>query len=371
MSQSATDDAAQILRRITDAAGFDEAIAGLALQVFEHAVADGAIEKDVERAGDGTFEGNDTRFPPAVYPAAVYAAARIRDIPTKPGEVSHHSEKLLNIPQTLSFVLDGVAQNGSWKVVSEDDVTNYYKRMLSAIPFEVKPEAPDDWVRRLCDDLNVGPAFESEAVDLCGDAVDAGLHIGKATSGFAAAVVYATSKHRNAGVDQDDIADAASVSPTTIRNQYRDVLALRDGAVEPGDPDAIDAAVNDLCDRIDGLPGRVRADALELAAAASEHDADWVERTDPKGVAAGVVYVTAKDARVDVSQTEVASTANVSKSTVVNRVNDIRDWRKRLKFDGVNYNDLKRLAAEHGVDVGSRPERDYLVDRLADAGVDP
>jgi transcription initiation factor TFIIIB Brf1 subunit/transcription initiation factor TFIIB len=359
MSQTATDDAPQILRRITDAAGFDEAIAGLALQVFEHAVDEGAIEEDVERAGDGTFEGNDTRFPPAVYPAAVYAAARIRDIPTKPGEVARAATAPVEPNPALAAAPD------------EDDVANYYKRMLSAIPFEVEPEAPDDWVRRLCDDLNVGPAFESEAVDLCDDAVDAGLHIGKATSGFAAAVVYAVSKHRNAGVNQDDIADTASVSPTTVRNQYRDVLALRDGAVEPGDPDAIDAAVNDLCDRIDGLPGRVRADALELAAAASEHDADWVERTDPKGVAAGVVYVTAKDARVDVSQTEVASTANVSKSTVVNRVNDIRDWRKRLKFDGVNYNDLKRLANENDVDVGATPEREYLVDRLADAGVDP
>lgn len=358
MSQTATDDAPQILRRITDAAGFDEAIAGLALQVFEHAVDEGAIEEDVERAGDGTFEGTDRRFPLAVYPAAVYAAARIRDIPTKPDEVARASTKPIEPNPALPSAPD------------EDDVAKFYKRMIGAVPFEVELESPVDWVRRLCDDLSVGPAFESEAVDLCGDAVDAGLHIGKATSGFAAAVVYATSTHRNAGVEQDDIADVASVSPTTIRNQYRDVLALRDGSVEPGDPDAIDAAVNDICDRIDGLPGRVRADALELAAAATEHDAPWVERTNPKGVAAGVVYVVGKDARVDVSQTEVASTAGVSKSTVVNRVNDVRDWRDRRRFDGVNYNELKRLAAEHDVDVGPQPAREYLVDRLAESGVD-
>jgi len=89
------------------------------------------------------------------------------------------------------------------------------------------------------------------------------------------------------------------------------------------------------------------------------------------GVAAGVVYVAAVDARFDVSQTEVASTAGVSKSTVVNRVNDIRDWRKRRRFEGVNYNELKRLASENDVDVGMTPEREYLVDRLAGAGVEP
>lgn len=363
MSQSATDDAPAIIRRITDAAGFDDAIGGLAIQVFEHADDDGAISRlQSHREADGqfadNFEDGKEVYHPAAFPAAVYAAARIRDIPTKPEEVA------------IAAAKTGHDAPGFDDVPNADDVANYYKRMLSAIPFEVEPEAPDDWVRRLCADLGVDGTFEDAAIRLCDDAVDAGLHIGKAGSGFAAAVVYAASKHRNAGVEQDTVADVASVSPTTIRNQYRDVLALRDGSVEPGDPDAIDAAVNDLCDRIDGLPGRVRADALELAAEASTADAGWVRRTDPKGVAAGVVYVTGKDDRVDISQTEVAAAAGVSKSTVVNRVNDIRDWRKRRRFDGVNYNRLKELAAEHDVDVGVTPERDYLIDRLAEEGAE-
>jgi transcription initiation factor TFIIIB Brf1 subunit/transcription initiation factor TFIIB len=352
MSHATTGDASKTIRRIADAAGFDDAIASLAEQVFDHAVDDGSIEQDIERARDGTFDGNATRYPPAVYPAAVYAAARIRDIPTKPGEVA------------------AAYSDAPERRPDADDVVNNYKRMLSSIPFEVEPEAPDDWVRRICDDLGTSDDFERAAVDLGGDAVDAGLHVGRSTSGFAAAVVYAASVLRDAGIEQSDIVDVAGVSPTTIRNQYRDVVALRGGSVEPGDPDAIDAAVNDLCDRIDGLPGRVRADALELAADASEHDAEWVNRTNPKGVAAGVVYVVAKDARVDVSQEEVASTAGVSKSTVVNRVNDVRYWRKRAAFDGISYNRLKALAADHDVDVGPQPSREYLVDRLAEAGVE-
>jgi len=349
MSQATTDDDyADSIRRVARDAGFDDTIGDLAVQVFDHAVDDGAIEEGIERDDAGKFSGDDRRFPPASLAGAVYAAARVRDIPTKPGEVAG------------AFDTD----------VDGDDVAAYYRAILKAIPFTVEPENPTDWVRRLCDELGVGPAFESDAIDLAGDAVDRALHVGKSTSGFAAAVVYATSKHRNAGVDQDDVAEAASCSPTTVRNQYRDVLALREDAVEPGDPDGIHFAINDLCDRIDGLPSGVRADAIETAKAAIDADAGFVERTDPKGVAAGVVYVAAKDGRVDVSQTEVASKANVSKSTVVNRVNDVRDWRKRAAFEGVAYNDLKRLANDHDVDVGATPERDYLVDRLAEAGVE-
>jgi len=54
----------------------------------------------------------------------------------------------------------------------------------------------------------------------------------------------------------------------------------------------------------------------------------------------------------------------------VNRVNDVRYWRDRAQFDGVAYNDLKQIAAEHDVDVGMTPEREYLIDRLVEAGVD-
>jgi hypothetical protein len=164
------------------------------------------------------------------------------------------------------------------------------------------------------------------------------------------------------------------------------VLDLRDdydGHTAPGDRDAIKAAVDDICDRITGLPEFVRADARVITTGTQHgqqiHDGVigvddwWVNETSPKGVAAGIVYLAAKEHRIDVSQIEVAEAANVSKSTVVHRVNDIRDWRDRRAFEDVGDNDLKALAAEHDVDVGDHPDpdRDYLVDRLVQAGVEP
>lgn len=348
METTTTDKATDLIRNIADRAGFDDSIGDLATQVFTNAVDQGAVESRIERDDGGKFSGDDRDYPPAAYPAAVYAAARIRDIPTKPAEVAKATED----------------------DVDADDVAEHYKAMLRALPYTVEPEDPVDWVRRLCDELDVGPAFENDAVELCGDAVAANLHSGKGVSGFAAAVVYATSEYRDAGVGQDTIAETASVSPVTIRNQYRDVLALWEDAAEAGDPDAIDAAINDICDRVGGLPSKVRAAALELAGDATDADAAFVERTDPKGVAAGIVYVAAKDARVDVSQTEVADVAGVSKSTVVNRVNDVRDWRRRHGLRSKKYNALKRIAADHDVDVGETPEREYLIDRLVEAGVE-
>lgn len=348
MAQKQTDDqdTSTLLRRIADNAGFDEAIAGLAEQVFDYAVEANAISKTKQQNPDGTLYGNETRYPPEVYPAAVYAAARIRNIPTKPEEVA-----------------DGFVDD-------HDNVANHYKQMLSAIPFDVEARSPTDWVRRICDDLALGDDFVEQATGVCQDATENNLHIGKGTSGFAAAVVFATANMRNDSVKQDDIADVASVSPTTIRNNYRPILNANGELTEPGDPKAIDKAINDTCDQIDDLPESVRSEALQLAVEADENDANWLQRTDPAGVAAGIVYVISVGDRVDITQTEVADAAGVSKSTVVNRVYDVRDWVDRQQLVDLNYNRLKELASDNNVDVGDTPDRDYLIDRLVEAGVD-
>lgn len=350
MRQSHPADAADRIRSIADRAGFDNTVGDLAVQVFASAADNDVVEPDVERDDAGKFSGDHRDYPPGALPAAVYAAARLRDVPTKPGEVATAADD---------------------DAVTADDVTEHYRDMLRALPYEVEPEDPDDWVRRIADELDATDDFRTTAVDLCRDAVDANLHTGKSVSGFAAAVVYATSEHTGGPYGQDAIATVADVSPVTIRNQYRDILSLWDDAAVPGSPDAIDAAINDVCDAVDGVPERVRSDALSIAADVTETDADFVTGTDPKGVAAGIVYIAATNARdvpLAVSQTKIGDAAGVSKSTVVNRVNDVRDWKRRQKYERMNYNRLKELAADRGLDVGMTPERDYLIDRLVADG---
>jgi len=331
--------------RIADDAGFDDGVGTLASKLIDAAIDADAVHPEADRTDRGRFEGTVVDIPAAAYAGAVYTAARIRDIPARPGEVAAVAE------------------------ADEDRVNRYYSRIVDVIPHTVEPEDPADWVTRVVDNLSGDTEFHDRAAELCEAAVAAGEHVGKSVAGFAASVAYAAARDIDRDVTQADAADAASVSKLTVRNNYRDVLRHADSTPVRGDRDDIEAAVNDVCDRIDGLPSRVRSDAHELLS--TVENADFVARVDPGGVAGGVVYVAAVDARFDVSQPEVATVSGVSKATVVNRVRDIRDAVRRQSFTDMSYNRLKEVAADNGVDVGQTPARDYLIDRLVESGVDP
>lgn len=330
--------------RIAADAGFDDGVGKLATKLIDAAIDADAVHPEADRTDRGRFDGATADIPDAAHAAAVYTAARIRDIPTRPGEVAAAAD------------------------ADEDRVSRYHSRIVDVIPHTVEPEDPFDWVTRVVDDLSGDQEFHDRAAALCESSVAAGEHVGKSVAGFAASVVYAAGRDIDRDVTQTEAADAASVSELTVRNNYRDVLRHADSTPVRGDRDDIEAAVNDVCDRVDGLPSRVRSDAHELLSAVES--ADFVARVDPSGVAAGVVYVAAVDARFDVSQPEVATIAGVSKATVVNRVRDIRDAVRRQSFADMSYNRLKEVAAENSVDVGQTPARDYLIDRLVESGVD-
>lgn len=343
MQVNEAEDASRIIRDITEGAGLSDSIGTQAVSIHKQAIDDG-----FNRVGDGRE-----------LPAAVYAAARINEVPVKPRALAN--------------------QYGGR--VKADDVVSDMRRLIDRLPFDIpEPEGPKAYVEDYCTELDVSDQFRETALSVCERAVDAGTHSGKSPSGFAAAVVYAVAYLLDAPIRQDDVAEASGVSPVTIRNQYRDIIAVGfDDDVDvtsPGDRDAIEDTIDRILDAVDGVPEVVRTDAKAIAA--NLPDEQWVERTDPKGVAAGVVYVAAKDNRVSLSQDYVGDVAGVSKGTVISRVKDIRAWRgeeaaveaRREALGNVSYNRLKELAAENDVDVGATPARDDLIDRLAQAGVD-
>lgn len=300
MSAKKTDGTKNRVKEVTEAAGFDNGVAELAAAVIDAAIDEGVVSPEVDREDDGKFDGGVRQVPDASVAASVYTAARIRDIPTKPGEV------------------------GRLVDADSDRVARYHRSIVSSIPHTVEPEDPTDWVDRVVDEVVPDDeAFRDRATELCRQAVEAGEHSGKSPSGFAGVVVYAAGLKSDRDIRQSDVADAASVSVPTIRKHYRDVLEYVDDRAVRGNRDDIEAAVNDVCDRVEGLPSRVRADAHELLQKVK--DESFVSRVDPVGLAAGVVYTAAAEARFDVSQAEVARTAGVSKATVVNRVTDIRE----------------------------------------------
>jgi transcription initiation factor TFIIIB Brf1 subunit/transcription initiation factor TFIIB len=279
-------------------------------------------------------------------PGVVYAAVRIRGDPVKPTEIADACDTEAN------------------------RIMRDMRRMVADLPFKVEFEGVERrYVERYADELDVDDQFKSTALSLCDDAVDGGLHNGKAPSAFAASVVYAASYVLDAGVEQADVASVADVSVTIIRRYYRKVIAASNDTA--ASPDDIPAIVDHVIDGIGGaIPDAVRHDAKEMSHAI-DPDADWVRRCDPKAVAAAVVYVAAKRNRVDVTQAEAGEPVGMSRHAVNARSQDVKEWDTRRRLEDANYNRLKELAAENGAGVGSTPERDVLIDVLAELGVEP
>lgn len=288
---------------------------------------------------------NDGGYAEAGVPATVYAAVRIQGEPVKPAEIADAS---------------GVDANRIMKDM---------RRMVADLPFDVSVDGVErKYVERYVDDLDAGDKYRETAFGLCDDAVDAGLHNGKAPSAFAAGVVYAASVVLDDGVEQKDVAEVADVTTTIIRRYYRDIIAASSNA--SASHDDIPSIVETVVAGIDGaIPEAVREDAVEMADAI-DPDADWVRRCDPKAVAAAIVYVAAKRNRLDVTQAEAGEPVGMSRHAVNARSQDVKKWDTRRRFDDMNYNPLKELAAANGVDVGQTPEREYLIDRLVEAGVE-
>lgn len=289
---------------------------------------------------------NDGGYADAGVPATVYAAVRIHGEPVKPAEIADAS---------------GVEANRIMKDM---------RRMVDGLPFDVSVDGIERrYVDRYVDDLGLSDDFREAAFGLCDDAVDAGLSNGRAPSAFAASVVYAAAVVTDADVEQKDVAEVADVTTTIIRRHYRDVI---DASTDAGSTaDDLADIVGTIVAGIDGhVPESVREDATEMANAIDPEDG-WVRRCDPKAVAAGVVYVAAKRNRLDVTQAEAGDPVGMSRHAVNARSQDVKRWDIRRRLEALNYNRLKELAGSNGIDVGKAPEREYLIDRLAEHGVVP
>lgn len=326
--QAPTDD--DRITEIGERAGLSDAIINFAKTLYHQ-----ARDQDFALAGDGR-----------VYPAALYAATRVRGEPVKPRTIADAAG------------------------VPTDDVVSDFERLVDTLPFDVDLEDPIAYVRDYLDDLDAPADMRNEAVELASDAKEAGLDSGKSASGFAAGVVYAASLISDAGYSQDDVKDAANVGIVTVRNRYKDVMDVRDvpmpnsGPSSPNTAGTLRDAIEDVytADELAGIPSLVKDKADEIADDVA--DEAWVEGKTPRGVAAGILWYVADNNRVDLSQADAADAAGVHKETVHNRVKDLRKWERRKELDDVNYNRLKEIAGDHDVDVGQQPKKAYLIDRI-------
>jgi transcription initiation factor TFIIB len=133
--------------------------------------------------------------------AAVYATCRARSTARTMAEVLEHSR----------------ADRGELKAA--------YDAMNRELGLPTGPVHPGEYVPRFASDLDAPAVVETRAREIADRAHETGVAGGRDPSGVAAACLYAAAKDRGVGITQVEAANAAGVSPVTLRGAY---YAIRD-----------------------------------------------------------------------------------------------------------------------------------------------
>lgn len=134
--------------------------------------------------------------------SALYAAARQADQPRSIDEIAAVSR------------------------VSEIEFKRTYRYVVRELNLPVKPANPRSFVRRIASALELDEETEEQANAILREAEGTGVFNGKSPVGLAAAAIYAAGQLRGIALTQDDVSEVANVSNVTIRNRYKELLAV-------------------------------------------------------------------------------------------------------------------------------------------------
>lgn len=131
--------------------------------------------------------------------AGVYAAARIQSVARSRAEVV------------------GAAR------ASEAELAAAYDALNRELGLPTGATDPGEFVPRFASRLDVPAGVERRALELAERAVEEGVAVGRDPSGVAAGCLYTASREHGADLTQAEAADAAGVTPVTVRNSYVDL----------------------------------------------------------------------------------------------------------------------------------------------------
>ncbi|ESP88212.1 transcription initiation factor TFB [Candidatus Halobonum tyrrellensis G22] len=172
------------IRRLTSVHSLSEQVRDQACSLF-----DSAQEEDLLRGR--SIEGFAA--------AAVYAACRIAGISRTRAELLAEAK------------------------ADENELDAAYDAMNRDLGLPVGPIDPVEYLPRFVSDLDLSAAVERDARAHLETARDRGLTNGRNPGGVAAACVYAAARDNGEECTQADAADAADVTPVTLRNSYTDL----------------------------------------------------------------------------------------------------------------------------------------------------
>jgi transcription initiation factor TFIIB len=174
-------------------------------------------------------------------------------------------------------------------------------------------------IRRLVSALDLTDHVRDQSCVLFESAQKEDLLRGRSIEGFTAAVVYATCRTTSVSRTLDEVVDAARASEAELTAAYDALnreLGLPTGPIDPAE------YLPRFASRLD-LPQAVerRADALVDTA----RERGLVSGRDPSGVAAGCLYLAARQEEYDLTQAEAAETADVTPVTLRSTYQDLRE----------------------------------------------
>jgi transcription initiation factor TFIIB len=116
--------------------------------------------------------------------------------------------------------------------IIEKEIRKYYRVVSKLLERQEKRTSPSELVNRFCSKLGLPWPVITKAQYVADQAMQ--FVEGKSPSSIAAASILFVCKLENEKRYEKDIADAASISPTTIRNVYKDLLPHQDVLMPKG-----------------------------------------------------------------------------------------------------------------------------------------
>ncbi|AGN01746.1 transcription initiation factor TFB [Salinarchaeum sp. Harcht-Bsk1] len=193
--------------------------------------------------------------------------------------------------RSISRTIDEVVADAR---ADESELRAAYDALNRELGLPTGPIDPAEYVPRFASALDLPDAIERRALELAALGREAAIAGGRDPSGFAAGCLYTAAQDCGHGLTQCDAADAAGVSPVTLRKAYHDLedakateVTTSDGAPEDGtasDSTVSDDAASDATGS-EGTAGHATpAHATAGEAESSDPDADvTIGQDDPAG----------------------------------------------------------------------------------------
>ncbi|MFX1339859.1 MAG: transcription initiation factor IIB family protein [Promethearchaeota archaeon] len=187
--------------------------------------------------------------------------------------------------------------------------------------WEAKPK-----LRLLASKLNIPDFIKETAWRIYCEAAKNKLTMGRTIDGFIAASLYAAIRIHEFPRLLEDLVDASMTPKHTIFRSLgliiKEILPALDLKYHP-------ITVKQLVYRFGyelGLPMNVQKNAIDMLLSSSNNKSKWIGK-DPKGLAASVLYLAAKNNNFKKTQKQVAEVANITEVTLRTRLKEIKHMR--------------------------------------------